>query len=281
MTNGSATTFTFHRLRQECEQGAPAAWKAFLEFYSPLFLHLLSLYVPDDTKAASIWSDSLAALSLNNFESFRATARQSEREFLVDIRAVVINAAREQRAKETSETQAVPLNVERVTKILEGLPLAHQEILWFKLAGYADANIERMMRTTPQIASGALGRLEPEFTAAVAPASEGCRWPREWLALLTEAQKAKKEDCPPLHQLLRIQDGQVSWYDKEPMEKRVASCLHCLETWTALREVGYWRRAAPAPPAERLEEWLRALPVDADAVASTPKKKSFLRRVLG
>ena len=285
MTDKQPTAFTFHKVRQECEAAAPNAWAAFLNFYSPLFLHLASLYSSDEAAQGEIWGSTLAALSRNDFEAFRATGRQSEREFLVDVRAVFIRATRETiAAGPDAQPDAVTtaLGMEKVAKIMEGLPLSHQEILWFKLGGYTDATIEGMMRTTPSIARGALGRLEPDFAAAREAVSDGCLWPGEWLAFLSQAQAAKKEECPPLHQLLRIHDGQVSWYDKEPMEKRVAGCLHCLESWAALREVGYWRGAAPPVPAPKIEGWLRLLPIDARmAPATTEKKKSLLRRVFG
>jgi len=98
----------------------------------------------------------------------------------------------------------------------------------------------------------------------------------DWLAVLRQARAAKKENCPELHQILRVHDGQVSWYDKEPVERHVSGCLYCLERWTALREVGYWRRMASAVTPAQVEEWLCVLPVRTEE-----KKKSFLRRVLG
>jgi len=154
------------------------------------------------------------------------------------------------------------------------LPLMHQEVLWSKLAGYTDATIERILRTTPRVAQGALVRLDPDFTAAKELPVDGGLWPREWLTLLPQARAVKKDDCPELHQLLRIHDGQVSWYDKEPTEKRVAGCLHCLESWTALHEVSYWRRVAPPIPAAQIDEWLRGLPI-----VMKEEKKSLLKRV--
>jgi hypothetical protein len=133
-----------------------------------------------------------------------------------------------------------------------------------------------MGRVAPRVAAKAFERLSPDFDAALNAKSDRCLWPREWLALLQRARGAKKETCPALHQILRVHDGQVSWYDKEPTEKHTSGCLYCLDRWTALREVNYWRRAAPAASQEQGEQWLRVLPVRAEE-----KKKSFFRRVLG
>jgi hypothetical protein len=284
MTAKPQAVFTFHKVREEGEQGRADAWRAFLNFYSPLSLHLLSIYAPDVDESArhSIWVKTLGALSENNFERFRATERQSEREFLVDVRALLFDTAlaarrpREGSAADDGVAGKQVLDVERVGKILEGLPLMHQEVLWLKLAGYTDATIERILRTTPRVAHAALDRLDPDFTAARDLASDASLWPDAWLALLPQARAAKKDDCPALHQLLRVHDGQVSWYDKEPLEKRVAGCLHCLENWTALHEVSYWRRAAPAIAPALIDEWLRGLPV-----VVVEEKKGLFKRVFG
>jgi hypothetical protein len=74
--------------------------------------------------------------------------------------------------------------------------------------------------------------------------------------------------------MMRIHDGQVSWYEKEPVEKHVSGCLHCLEAWTGLREVGYWRRAADPISASQIDQLFEVIPVE-----KTLTKKSFLQRL--
>jgi hypothetical protein len=147
-------------------------------------------------------------------------------------------------------------------------------MLFQKLAGYTDVSIERMLRMAPRVAQSAFARLTPEYDLALG-ASDRCPRPQSWLALLKQARGEKQENCPPLHQFLRIHDGQVSWYDKEPTEKHVSGCLHCLEAWTALREVGYWRQAAQPVNSGQIEKYLRALPLKA------APQKSLLQRIFG
>jgi hypothetical protein len=168
------------------------------------------------------------------------------------------------------------LNPERLAALLEGLPLLHQEMIFLKLAGYTDGTIEKMLRVAPRVAEKSFARLSPDFAAALNAQKDRCLWPREWLEILRQARTAKKDNCPELHQILRVHDGQVSWYDKEPVEKHVSGCLYCLERWTALRETGYWRRMASAVSQAQIEEWLRVLPVRAEE-----KKKSLFQRVFG
>lgn len=271
-----AADFTFHRIRELAEQQDRDAWRAFLLCYSPLYLHLLAIYLPEANAAPRVWEKSVALLTNNNFEHFRATSRQSEREFLSDVRDLVVDAALETSPETEGNSPETPaLDLERVAKVVTDLPLLHQEILFFKLAGYTDATLELMMRVAPRVADASVERLAPDYGAAQKPDRDRCLWPANWLQMLSAARQAKTEKCPTLHQFLRIQDGQVSWYDKEPVETHVANCLHCLAAWTGLREVAYWRRRAPTVPQELLEGFLRVVPV------SATQKKSLLQRVLG
>jgi hypothetical protein len=286
---------TFHRVREQCEHADAGSWRAFLTLYGPLGLYLLGMYAPEGASSDRAFVKTLSALAENNFERFRGTARQNEREFLADVRALLLDMVTEEDAGRGGASEASVavadatatadagtaarrdgLSPERLAALFEGLPLLHQEMLFFKLAGYSDGSIEKMLRVAPRVAEKSFARLSPDFAAALTAQKDRCLWPEGWLAILRQARAAKQEKCPELHQILRVHDGQVSWYDKEPVEKHVSGCLYCLERWTALREVGYWRRMASAVSAEQVEEWLRVLPVRAEE-----KKKSFLRRVLG
>ena len=294
MAENKPGVLTFHRVREQCELANAEAWRAFVTLYGPLCLHLLGMYAPEGTAADPVVAKMLGALAENNFERFRGTARQSEREFLADVRALLLEmvtalgkdagggtsvagaATADGGAPPEDASSQNKLNPESLAALLEGLPLLHQEMLFFKLAGYTDSSIEKMLRVAPRVAETSFARLSPDFAAALNAQKDRCLWPKDWLAILRQARAAKKENCPELHQILRVHDGQVSWYDKEPVEKHVSGCLYCLERWTALREVGYWRKVAPAVAAAQVEEWLRVLPLRAEE-----KKKSFLQRVFG
>ncbi len=146
-----------------------------------------------------------------------------------------------------------------------------------KLAGYSDGTLERMLRITPAIAQSALERVQADYSAILEKDRDACLWPAAWLELLARAWSASSADCPPLRQFVRILDGQTSWYEKEPVEKHVGLCLHCLERWTTLRELIYWRHGAtPLPEAE-----VKALVSSLSLQAEPKKENSFLKRVFG
>lgn len=285
MPDKQPALFTFHKVREQCEQGDTEAWRAFLDFYGPLCLHLIAMYAPSGDASpagpearARIFEKLLAALGENNCQGLHGTARQSEREFLADVRALALDTMASFRtdAVAAGERRAADLETpDQLGKLMEGLPLMHQEMLFFKLAGYSDASIERMLRVAPRVAEKAFERLPAGWPQAQRPEEDRCPRPKEWLALLREIRAAKKETCPERHLLMRIQDGQVSWYDKEPMEKHAATCGQCLESWTALREVTHWRRVAEPLSSAEIGRFLRALPL-----AATPSRSLF-KRVFG
>ncbi len=194
MSEKQPAVFTFHKIREQGEQGEPGAWRAFLEFYSPLYLHLGSLYAPAGEQASGVWEKTLGGLAADNFARFRATSRQSEREFLSDVRALLLDqagskgsggggdaaavnpdAAPEAAAVNTDAAAVSPdaarvnvetLGLEKLGKIVGELPLLHQEMLFFKLAGYTDATLELVLRVAPRVAQASFERLSPDFAAA-------------------------------------------------------------------------------------------------------------------
>ena len=268
--------FTFHKIREQSEKGGGEAWRALLEFYGPVFFRLLEIHAAmAQGEPPPVVKKMLAELTANGFERLRATARQSEREFLGDLRALLLDVANDALASQKSEIPGGAFEPVKIGKLLEGLPLLHKEMVFFKLAGYTDATIERIMRLSPRVAEKAFERLAGEYQAARQNENDRCPWPAAWLAFLKQARGLKTENCTPAHEMVRIHDGQVSWYDKEPVEKHVAGCLHCLEAWTGLREVGYWRRAADPLSRTQIDDFLEIIPAE----KLPAKKKSLFARL--
>jgi hypothetical protein len=268
--------FTFHKIRTQTEQGKAEAWRALLGFYAPALVRLLEIHgAMPALQAFPVMKTMLAELTANGFERLRATSRQSEREFLGDLRALLLGAALEFIASQNSETPAnAAFESEKIAKLLDGLPLLHKEMLFFRLAGYTENTIEGVLRISPRVAEKAFERLVDEYQPARQAEQDRCPWPAAWLAFLKQARGLKTEHCTPAHEIMRIHDGQVSWYEKEPVEKHVSECLHCLEAWTGLREVGYWRRTADSLASSEIEQLLEVVPVE-----KGPAKKSLFQRL--
>lgn len=263
---------TFHKIIAGCTAGEREAWQSFVEEYTPAFLGLLGVYLgPQSGQRAGVtWRASLADLTDQRFERLCSLEHQSEKEFLLGLRRLVLSHAASSIDPQTQLMAAPPspqqYAVERAQGLLAGLPLIHQQVVFLKLAGYSEGVIERLLRLTPAVAQQGLERLR-----------DGTRVePAEWFSVLERAWSIGTESCPAPRHLVRIQEGQVSWYDRDPVEQHIAACLRCLELWTALGEVRYWRRESRPLPVAEVEELLAPLPIK----AAPAKRKSLLARLL-
>lgn len=163
-----------------------------------------------------------------------------------------------------------------MTALLTGLPILHQEIGFLSLAGYSLKSVESILRLSPRVAEEGLERLRSSYAAIVERTEDHCLWPSAWIAIGKTARAGETKDCTPLKQLVRVLDGQASWYDKTPAEVHRAKCLRCLELWTSLNEASFWERNCPAWSTQQVEPLLTAVPLKSER-----KKPSFFARLLG
>jgi hypothetical protein len=267
----------FQNVLPGCEAGDPEAWRAFLGNYSPTALRALALSTPWDPEVCwRTWADALRALVANQCAALKSFSHQSEREFLVDVRAFLYNFALAKMSP-SQDAQSPPAPTpEALTGLLDGLPLLHQEIVFLALAGYSQSTIEKILRITPAVAGQGLERLRVDYPAVVERTDDRCLWPAAWLAIGNSARSNNQEDCTTPRQFIRILDGQASWYDKSPAESHRAHCLHCLELWTSLLEVVAWDRTRQPCAAEKIEALLNFVPLQQEK-----RKASLLARMLG
>jgi len=231
------------RILPGCEEGNIEAWKAFLADYTPAALHFLGVYSPwEPDTLLDCWRDALRGLTANGCAALKGLSHQSEREFLVGLRALLQELAATN--LESSDDAADPPapTIQALSALLSGLPLVHQEIAFLALAGYSQATLEKILRITPAVASEGLARLRTGYARVLERSEDRCLWPSAWTGICQVARADEKKDCTALRQLIRILDGQASWYEKTPAEEHRAKCLHCLELWTALLEVVAWDR---------------------------------------
>ncbi|MGH9356487.1 MAG: hypothetical protein ACRD10_10190 [Terriglobia bacterium] len=268
---------TFHKIVAGCEEGRSENWRAFVENYTPVALQLERIYIPNLADLVRFWQDSVVELCGKGSTVLRNFSRQSEREFLLDLRSFLFDRAASASGAAENSADFSGITTEGMDELVRGLPLLHQEVLFLKLAGYSDSTLEKIFRITPAVAAKSLERMQGKYASALGRTSDECLRPGAWLKLHGELRAALKESCTAVRQMVRIQDGQVGWYDKEPVEKHLVECLSCLENWTALREVSYWRGAAPAVPPDVISGLLSALPIARQP--ATPK--SFIQRIWG
>ncbi len=267
----------FQKILPGCEEGSPEAWRAFLGFYGPMATEILGVYTQwDADERLALWRECIGELSANDCAELKKLPHQSEREFLVAMRAHLQDRAapRLEARKDAAEPPA-PAS-ESLTTLLSGLPVIHQEVVFLTLAGYSQKTVENILRTTPSVAGEGLSRLRSAYAGALERPEDRCLWPSAWIGICGEARAGAGKDCATLRQLVRVLDGQASWYDKSPAEDHRTRCLHCLELWTSLLEVVAWDRTRQPWPDEKVEPLLALIPIRKEKA-----KPSLFARMLG
>src|SRR2546422_459710 len=156
--------FTFHKIVAGCEEGSRKAWEAFLADYTPIVFQLSDVYFGfSPQKQNDFWRDAVAQLSANNFDTLKRFEHQAEREFLTDLRDFLLEEGAEKLDPALDSAETPRPTPEAVLGLLKGLPLLDQEVLFFKLCGYSDATIEKILVTTPAVAQKGLERLRAEY----------------------------------------------------------------------------------------------------------------------
>jgi hypothetical protein len=269
---------TSQKILAGCEVGSREAWSAFIAEYTPIMFQLSTVYLPWPAERRNeFWRDSLISLCANNCERLRTFSHQAEREFLVDLRAFLLDQAL-LKLDASEDATAPPCPTDQVLLVLlKGLPLLHQEIVILRLAGHSNPAIEKMQKISPAIVEKGLERLKADYGLILGKSEDGCLWPAGWNGMMQAVRASKKEGCQPVRQLIRIYDGQTTWYDKDPVEQHRASCLPCMELWISLLEVMAWKREAKPWPREKSEMFLSGLPVQAER----KPRKPLLARVFG
>ncbi|HMD83161.1 MAG TPA: hypothetical protein VKO18_00510 [Terriglobia bacterium] len=237
------------------------AWRAFLADYTPMALQFLGVYSPwaPDARLDG-WRQALQALSANECAALRGFSHQSEREFLVGLRAFLLDWIATKLESSQDAVDPPAPTVRMLSDLLSGLPAAHQEIAFLTLAGYSQATLEKTLRISPAVAGEGLGRLRASYAQVLERSEDRCLWPAAWLGICAAARADGQKDCTSLRQLIRILDGQASWYDKSPAEEHRTKCLHCLELWTSLLEVVAWDRARHPWPRDKIEPLIVDIP---------------------
>jgi hypothetical protein len=269
---------TFHKILPGCEEGNRETWQAFVTNYTPIVFQIFGVYSPWDMQTRwKRWHEALPALTANQCGVLRGFSHQSEREFLVDLRAFLLDwMGGKLEPGQDAQDPPAPTR-EALDELLKGLPLLHQEIAFLALAGYSQTILEKVLRVTPAVAGEGLNRLRPRYPLVVDRTENRGFWPSAWIGISRAARAASEKNCAPLRMLIRILDGQASWYDKDPVETHRGTCLHCLELWTSLQEAVLWERLAEPLPPEKIESLLAVVPLKDQG----KNKTSFLARMLG
>ena len=274
----SSKSLTFQKCLPLCEAGDREAWAYLLRNYASIGFRVLGFYLPSfrGDEQRQFWQEALAALTANQYERLRTFDHLSEREFLMDLRIFLLELGAARLGSSTEPAGAPKMTPDSLAALFQDLPFAHQEVVFLKLAGYSHATTEKIAGVPPSIAGKALENLEAQYAPILRHGGDSCPWPVQWLGLIRQARASRTLECVARRLMVRIFDGQISWYDKSPAEAHLSRCVNCMESWIALREINFLRKtAAPLPPAG-VDELLSGL-----SFAAPAARGSFLRRWFG
>jgi hypothetical protein len=254
---------TFHKIIEGCREGDTDAWRSFAAEYTPVLTGVAGAYCSIPVTVETAWRDVLRGLADRDFAALKQVDAQSDREFFVALRQSLLHQlARGAESEPRSGVTESAAALEALSGLLKQFPLLHRSVAFLVLAGYPEATIEKILRISPAIAMKSVERLNAEFYPELRGGAV-TEWQAVWLAMIDRMHAGGSADCVALRQLIRVLDGQFGWYEKDPIERHLASCLHCLETWVGLQEVTHWMRYAVALTPERANELISELPLKA------------------
>ncbi|MGH9452914.1 MAG: hypothetical protein ACRD2O_02975 [Terriglobia bacterium] len=266
---------TFRNTIQGCREGDAAAWRTLIVQYTPILTGTVKAYSADAGRVERAWRSVLSASADHEFAALKELDAQSDREFFMVLRSSLL----EQMARGLEDGSHpggwnIPEALETLSRLMTEFPLVHQNVAFLSLTGYPEPVIEGIIRISPGIAKSSVDRLNSEFYADFRRSVDAAEWQRGWLRLVSQIRAIQTPDCVPIRRLIRILDGQFGWSEKEPIERHLAVCLHCLEAWVGLQEITYWmRRGTPLAP-EQVDELVSSLPLK----TKSKQRTSFFKR---
>lgn len=266
--------FSFHRMRAACLAGDPAGWHQALATYAPLARQLLGHYFPG-LDAAALLTQVFREAKADQARLWRTFAGTSEKEFLLHFRRFLLEQGRVARGA-PPET---PLTPESFRALLEPFPPLQREMLVLSFHRYTPEELSAMMKFQAQTTRAAVEQarelLRTQLGAAVGP--EVAQGDHDALFAALEEQRGKA--CVPDKTYVRIVDGQITWRDREEVDRHIADCLYCLNRFAEFREVHHFFHTLP--PAGEAEVAGLAAALGLPAEAGAGKGKTWWQRLLG
>ncbi|MGH9433765.1 MAG: hypothetical protein ACRD3T_19725 [Terriglobia bacterium] len=255
---------TFHKIIEECREGNAEAWRALATQYTPVLTGVARAYSSDPERVKNAWREVLGGLADHEFAALKAVDAHSDREFFAVLRSSLLDQmARGPEAVSYPGRLDATAALEVLSRLMKQFPLVHQNVAFLNLTGYSEPAIEQILRISPALAKNSVDRLNAEFDVEFRRRGEAVEGQAVWLRMINRMRANPTADCIPIRRLIRILDGQFGWYEKDPIEKHLAICLHCLEAWVGLQEITHWMRQGTPVTPEQVDELISALPLKA------------------
>jgi hypothetical protein len=271
----NAEIVSFHGMREACLAGAVDGWCGFLRAYAPLGRHLLERHFRE-LDVRELLADLFRGARAEENAFWQSFTGAGEKEFLFHFLRLVMMVGRRRRG-ETAET---PLTPENLWSVLGAFPFLQREMLLLALRSYGPQEISQILKfssdTIVSIRQQALEKFRASLGAG--PLDEDF-FSRDHDPLFAQIEQGQTEHCIPEKTYVRIEDGQITWREREAAEQHIGNCLYCLNRSANYKELHhYFRVLAPADGATVASlAAVLGLPMEAAA----PTKRSLWQRWLG
>lgn len=262
--------YTCYEMIQDCRAGKPEGWTYFLQHYVPMIRGFVAHYFPERAADPALMERLLTALCQAGSSLFQSLDPSPERAFVTQLRQHVIGAVEKDQAATTPE---FTIDVETLREALEPLTVTEKLVVWFETMRYADDQIGRMLRMSPQT----VGKIRERGAELIRGKVD--TWRRTLLAdnglpLGTLAAALSTKDCPPPKAFLDVIEGRTTWRGREEIEQHVKNCWYCLDHYCRLLEVVEMSRATQPLSEAETGSYQRMLGIQS-------RKRSLWRRALG
>jgi hypothetical protein len=261
---------TIFSLAEDCLRGERLGWEEFVRDYSAFTHDLLTHYFP--ALAPEIADHVIevfrrARAGDNSF--FRDLKFANEREFAVAFRDLVFAYGRA--AARLPEPQ---VSLDQVREVMKDLPVVEQQMLWLYMRGFHADRIAPMLMNAEATARK-VEQIAAERVRSVVPSAYDDALVLSARALMQQAEQRRIDQCLPLKTFNNLVNGQLTWRERDAVEKHIGSCFYCLDHFTTFQEIiRMLKDRQPAPPAE-----VDRVTANLDLPKKT--KKGLLSRVLG
>ncbi len=229
--------FTCAEIVEGCRRGDDAAWGHFTARYLPLAGAVLDRHFPEHAaRRDELLREALAQARDDNARFFRDYQGHSEREFLLHWREQALRVG--EAAAPAPAPPQIPLEWETFQKAIADFTALERQMIWMTLLSPLAGDADKVLRVDPKTVASVLGRAQEALRGA------SDHWNPQMLVenrhrLIDAARAAATEDCPLPRQFLRLLDGQITWRDRQGIERHLTRCWRCVDVLCRFREVVY------------------------------------------
>ena len=271
MTEG---VFSFHRMHQACRADEPAAWLHFLKNYAPLARQLLRHYFPEQEQRGLL-ALAFREARADEAQVWRSFAGAGEKEFVLHFRYFLLAQGRAVRGG-SPET---PLTPENFWAVLQEFPSLQREMLTLIFHHYAPEELSAFLKFEPETIVAVVAQAREKLAAKLGPAAGPDLERRDHDALFAAVEKQRGDQCVADKTYVRFVDGQLTWREREEVERHLESCFYCLNRFAEFHEATHFFHVLPPADGAVVAELAAALGLP---VQAPPKKKlPWWQRLLG